>query len=107
MLLVAATTAGFVLPTQAARLKPEAVTAFNRYIAATEAQMADDLREGRFLAIDRLTSTVRQKTYAQLRQGQIYIQQLHTHAGGKPIQVPGGLLHHLYKNFSGLRWIAY
>jgi len=56
--------------------------------------MADDLREDRFLAIDRLTSTVRQKTYAQLRQGQTYIQQLHTHAGGNPVQVPGGLIHH-------------
>ena len=89
-----ATIAILVLPGQAARLKPETVAAFDRYIAATEERMADDLREGRFLELDRLFEAARQKTYTELRQGQLYIQQLHTQSGGKPVQVPGGLIHH-------------
>jgi hypothetical protein len=50
--------------------------------------MADDLREGRFLDVDRLPEAAPQKTYTQLRQGQIYIQQLHTQP---EFEAPGGL----------------
>jgi hypothetical protein len=86
--------AGLVaLPAHGARLTPETVAAFDRYIGATEERMADDLREGRFLAVDRLPDTARQETYIQLRQGQIYIQQLHTQLDGRPVQVPSGLIH--------------
>jgi hypothetical protein len=91
VLLVAGTIVLVALPAHGARLQPETVAAFDRYIGATEERMADDLREGRFLAVDRLPETARQKTYAQLRQGQIYIQQLHTQP---EVQVPGGLIHH-------------
>jgi transposase len=38
-----------VAPTQAAELKQDTAAAFDRYIRATEAQHADDLRSGRFL----------------------------------------------------------
>jgi len=95
MLVVAGViTALAALPAQAARLKPETVAAFDRYIGATEQRMADDLQEGRFLIVDRLPETARQETYARLRQGQIHIQRLHTQQDGKTIQVPDGLIHH-------------
>jgi hypothetical protein len=83
-----------VVPTQAAELKPDTVTAFDHYIRATEAQHAKDLRSGDFLIIDHLRDASRQETYARLRQGQIYIEQLHTKEDGRPIPIPGGLVHH-------------
>jgi hypothetical protein len=79
---------------QAAELKPDTAAAFDRYIRATEAQHADDLRSGHFLIIDRLRDATRQDTYARLHQGQIYIEQLHTKEDGRPIPIPGGLVHH-------------
>jgi hypothetical protein len=85
----------FVVPTQAAELKPDTAAAFDRYIRATEAAMADDLRSGHFLCIDRLFDVSRQETYAKLRHGQLYIEQLHTKKeDGKSFQIPGGLVHH-------------
>jgi len=83
-----------VVPAQAAELKPDTAAAFDRYILATEAQHADDLRSGYFLVIDRLPDGSRQETYAKLRQGHIYIEELHTKKDGRPIPIPGGLLHH-------------
>jgi hypothetical protein len=83
-----------VAPTQAAQLKPDTAAAFDRYIHATEARMADDLRGGHFLFIDPLPDTSRQETYTKLRQGQIYIEQLHTKEDGKSMQISGGLVHH-------------
>jgi hypothetical protein len=83
-----------VAPAQAAELKPDTATAFDRYIRATEAQHADDLRSGHFLIIDRLPDASRQGTYARLHQGQIYIEQLRTKEDGRPIPVPNGLVHH-------------
>jgi hypothetical protein len=75
-------------------LKSETAAAFDRYALATEQRMADDLRVGRFLVVDRLPTGARQEAYMQLRQGRIYIEQLHTKEDGKSIQVPGGLVHH-------------
>jgi hypothetical protein len=75
-------------------LKPDTAAAFDRYIRATEAQHAEDLRSGHFLIIDRLPGESRQGTYAKLRQGHIYTEQLHTKEDGRPLQIPGGLIHH-------------
>jgi hypothetical protein len=83
-----------VAPTQAAELKPDTAAAFDRYIRATEAQHADDLRSGHFLVIDRPPEASRREIYARLHQGQIYTEQLHTKEDGRPIPIPGGLVHH-------------
>jgi hypothetical protein len=83
----------FLAPAQA-ELKPDTAAAFDRYIHATEAQHAGDLRSGHFLVIDSLPGSSCQEIYAKLRQGQIYIEQLHTKENGRPIQIPGGLVHH-------------
>jgi hypothetical protein len=81
-------------PASATQLQPQTVAAFDSYIRATEERMADDLRQGDFLIIDRLPESRRNEIYSQLRQGQLYIQQLHTKEDGKAIPVPNGLIHH-------------
>ena len=92
--LVTAWAAGWLLaPARAAELKPETVAAFDHYIQATEARMAEDLAEDRFLIIDRLPDGRRQQVYAQVRQGQIHIEELHTKEDGRSIRVPSGLIH--------------
>src|SRR5262245_59492594 len=79
---------------QATELKANTVAAFDRYIRATEVDHADDLRKGYFLITGGLPDPVRREMYARLRQGEIYIEQIHTKEGGRPIPIPGGLVHH-------------
>src|SRR5438445_8241252 len=83
-----------VASAQAAELKANTAAAFDDYIRATEAQHADDLRNGYFLILDRLPDSSRQETYARLRRGHIYIEQLHTKEDGRPIPISDGLVHH-------------
>ena len=82
------------LSAPAIELKPDTSAAFDAYVRATEARMDDDLRQDHFLAVDDLPDGRRQETYAQLRRGQIYIQERHTLEEGQSIHVPGGLIHH-------------
>lgn len=84
----------FVIPVGAAELKSDTAAAFDRYIRATDARMAEDMRKGHFLALDRLPDRRRQEGYAKLQHGQIYIEQLHTKEDGRPIHVPEGMIHH-------------
>ena len=79
---------------QATELKATTAAAFDRYIRATETQHADDLRNDRFLVIDSVPDPPRQESYAKLRQGQLYIEQLHAKENGHSIPIPGGLVHH-------------
>lgn len=81
-------------PANARELKPETVTAFDRYIHTTEERMAEDLRQGHFLVVDNLPDGDRQQTYSRLKQGEFYIEPLRTKEDDKPIPVPGGLIHH-------------
>jgi hypothetical protein len=78
---------------QAAELKKETAKAFDSYIAASEARMQTELRNGPFLYIDGLPEERRREAYAQLREGQILVEQRHAKAEGNPIKVPGGLIH--------------
>lgn len=94
MLAIACTiTSLLVALAHSAELKSDTAAAFDRYIRATEHQSADDLCAGHFLVVDRLPTPAGQQIYTQLRQGQIYIAQLHTKEDGRTIQVPGGLIH--------------
>lgn len=82
-------------PAKAAELKQETSIAFNRYIALTEDRMAKSLRDGQpFLWIDGFPETKRDALYANLRQGDIIIEQLETRDGERNIKVPHGLVHH-------------
>jgi hypothetical protein len=84
----------FGISALAADLKPETVAAFDRYIAATEARMDEDVRLNQFLAIDRLPDLQRKEAYDQLQNGQIYIEELHTQADHHSIPIPNGMIHH-------------
>ena len=82
-------------PLHAAELKQRTVEAFERYVRVTEARMAEELRDGNaFLWLDRLAEPHRQSHYAELQQGQIYIESLETREDGQPIKVPDGMVHH-------------
>jgi hypothetical protein len=85
---------GTVAPTHASDLKPETVTAFDHYVRATEERMQDDLHNEGFLVIDRLPSSRQRKAYDRVRNGEIYIQQLHTREDSHSIDIPSGLIHH-------------
>ena len=75
----------------AAELKQETTEAFNQYVRVTEDRMAEGLRDGRtFLWVDTLSDLQRDKLYAQLRQGDVVIEQLETLEREKRIRVPEG-----------------
>jgi hypothetical protein len=79
---------------RAAQLKPETAAAFERYVAATEARMDDDVRLNQFLVVDRLPVPQRKEAYDQLQHGQLHIEELHTQEGDHPIRIPSGMVHH-------------
>jgi hypothetical protein len=95
LLLVGWVAAGLLVPSaEGAKLKSATVAAFDRYIRVTEARMECDLREDYFLFIDRLPENRRRAIDAQLREGKVEIQQLHTLEEGRGIPIPGGMIHH-------------
>ena len=79
----------------AARLKPETVRAFDRYVQLTEARMQAEI-DGRtgFLWLDRLSETDRDEALARLRSGEIVIEPLETRDGGDEVDIPSGMVHH-------------
>jgi hypothetical protein len=77
-----------------AELQPDTVSAFDRYIAVTEERIASDLRHDRYFVIDRLPDTERRRAYDGLRRGEVHIEQLHTTDDGRPLPMPGGMIHH-------------
>ena len=54
----------------AAELNPKTAAAFDRYVAATEARFANELRPGgTFLYIDGMNPDAKRQAYEQLKQG--------------------------------------
>ena len=79
----------------AAELKQKTNSAFDRYVAATEARFANELRpRGTFLYIDGMNSEARQQAYDQLKHGEILVEKLETKAPGVSADVPDGIVHH-------------
>jgi len=78
----------------ATELKPETAAGFNQYVRATEARMDDDVRQGRFLAVDRLPEPRQREAYDRLRRGEIYVEALHGSDENTTIRVSNGLIHH-------------
>jgi hypothetical protein len=81
-------------PTSPAELKPDTIAAFDHYVQVTEKRMDSDLRSGHFLYLDSLPEEARLSTVAQIRQGELYIEQLHTMEDGMPLRAPSGMIHH-------------
>jgi hypothetical protein len=87
--------AGLLAPSaQAAELHAQTIAAFDHYTYVTELRMDDDLRDGHFLNMDSLPPERRDNIEAQVRRGDLYIEQLHTAEAGRPIHIPGGMIHH-------------
>ena len=85
----------FVLPLNAADLQAQAAQNYARYIALTQAQVDAELAQsGSYLWVERLPEARRTEAQAQLRSGGVVIEKLETLDDGKPIAVPGGLIHH-------------
>jgi hypothetical protein len=79
---------------RASDLTPETVSAFDRYVRATEAKMNAIPASQPFLAVDRLPDGPRNEASAELRDGKIWIEKLETLENGEKIAAPGGLIHH-------------
>jgi hypothetical protein len=82
------------LPALAHEPKAEALAAFERYRALTEARMDTDRRSSRFLVIDGYPGERLKAIDAELRRGEFYLEQLRMLDGGKKIPAPGALIHH-------------
>ena len=83
------------IPASAADLQAQAAQNYARYIALTQAQVDAELAQGgSYLWVERLPEARRAEALAQLRSGSVVIEKLETLDGGKPIEVPGGLIHH-------------
>ena len=79
---------------RATELKPETAAAFDRYVRAMEARMDEDTGRDQFLIVDRLPDARRTEAYAQLKNGQVYIEAMSAREGDRPIKAPSGLIHH-------------
>ena len=82
-------------PAPAAELKLKTNSAFDRYVGATEARFANELRPGgTFLYIDGMNPDARQQAYEQLKRGEILVEKLETKSPGISSDVPDGIVHH-------------
>jgi len=78
----------------AEQLRPETVSAFNSYVQQNEKRMSDEIASGRFLHIDTLSGSEKQKTQARLYKGEVVSEPVSAPNGQHPLQVPHGLIHH-------------
>lgn len=70
---------------------PQALAAFNKYVAQAEAQIQqEESSPDTFLGVDALPSPTPDALAARLRRGEIVV----TSGGITPVAVPGGLVHH-------------
>jgi hypothetical protein len=79
-----------------AELKPATVTAFDRYVQATEARIDSEMkRPGSFLYIEGLPGPRRAQVMAALKSGQVYMERLKTRdSSGRVMEAPDALIHH-------------
>jgi hypothetical protein len=95
LIVVVLLCASWCTTARAAELKQKTTTAFDRYVAATEARFANELRpDGPFLYIDDMNPDAKRQAYDQLRNGEILVQKLETKAPGVSSDVPDGMVHH-------------
>ena len=84
------------VPLGAAELKRETLTAWNRYVALTEARIERELgAQNGFLVQDFLPEDDREAVKRELAEGRVFATKLRTvDARGEDIDVPGGMVHH-------------
>src|SRR5260370_11940331 len=92
---VAATLMVWSLATGAvtAELKQHTVSAFDKYVAATERRISAEVQPGgRFLYMDGLPAAEMASAYERLKRGEILVEKLTT--AGLDKDVPDGMVHH-------------
>jgi hypothetical protein len=93
--LIVLWTAAWCASAHAAELKQKTTTAFDQYVAATEARFSNELRPGgAFLYVDAMAPEAKRNAYEQLKQGEILVEKLETKAPGVSSDVPDGMVHH-------------
>jgi hypothetical protein len=90
-----ATLVALTAPANAADLQVRTAQNYERYVALTQAQIDVELAQGNpYLWVERLPEPRRSEAESQLRNGQVVIEHLETLENGKPIPVPGAMIHH-------------
>src|SRR3954447_24372829 len=86
---------GGVGPAAGAELQAKTIAAFDRYVEATNARMVAELGSAdRFLYLSTRPDPERTTAFERLRRGEILVERLSTADAGRPIPIPGGLVHH-------------
>jgi hypothetical protein len=90
----------FAQPASSVDLEPETLEGFDHYVQLLETEINNQHSQQAFLWIDRLPRDQRAVAQSQLAAGQVIIERLDVNrpddpdGSGKPIPVPGGLIHH-------------
>jgi len=83
------------LASTATELKQKTTTAFDTYVAATEARIESELHPGgTFLYMDGLPTEARKTSYDKLNKGEVLVERHETKAPGLSAEVPDGMVHH-------------
>ena len=86
---------GLNLTSAAAELKRQTITAFDKYVAATEARINSEERStGTFLYVDGQPADVMNASYVRLRKGEVLVEKSETKSPGVSSDVPDGMVHH-------------
>jgi len=86
---------GLSLSSRAAELKQKTSTAFDNYVAATEARINSELRPGGiFLYVDALQADTMKNSYEKLMNGEVLVEKRETKGPGLSSDVPDGMVHH-------------
>ena len=85
----------FATPARGEDLQPESTKAFDHYAVLTEARIDAELaRREPYLWIEGLPQDRRATAESQLRKGEVVVERLETLDQGRPIPVPGALVHY-------------
>jgi hypothetical protein len=80
---------------QPPKLKTETEKAFDRYMELAEVRNENELKQGtNMFWVDSLAVDKRADAYSALKRGEVLMQKLEILDNGKPIDCPGGLIHH-------------
>jgi len=83
------------LASTAAELKRETTTAFDKYVAATEARINSELHPGgAFLYVDDLSTEAMNTSYDKLKHGEVLVENREINGPGLSPEVPYGMVHH-------------
>jgi hypothetical protein len=86
---------GLSLRGTGAELKQKTTTAFDKYVAVTEARINNELSpSGTFLYVDDLPENAKQSSYDKLRKGEVLVERRETKSPGLSSDVPDGMVHH-------------